>query len=178
MAPSWPVHAFMGKWLIFPAKQLNFSEAKNCTVFFWGSQCFLKTHTAGGAQELCMTVNISCYRCFPNGPQHPEHSPDKVRKEQRCWMADDENEAERSRASRSVMVTGPGINLDLLTPYFVISPLDVFLFSFENVDSLLERKIYKHYTFHCQKKGFVIWYRNSFNYCGNFTAWGRKGQIC
>lgn len=103
-----------------------------------------------------MTVNISCYRRFPNGPQHPERSPDEVHKEQRCWVANEENEAQRSRASRSVMVTGPGINLDLLTPYLVISPLGVFLFSFENVDSLLERKIYKHYTFHCQKGALLF----------------------
>ncbi|KAK2546235.1 Clul1 [Columba livia] len=95
-----------------------------------------------------MAVNISLYQHFPNGLQHPEHSPDNVHKDQHCWVADDENEAERSHVSCSVMVTRPGVNVDLLTPCLVISPLDIFLFSFENVDSLLERKIYKHYTFH------------------------------
>jgi len=103
-----------------------------------------------------MTVSISWYWHFPKIPQHPAHSPAKVYKGQRCWVADVENEAARSCAPRSVMVAGPGINLDLLTPYLVISPVDLFLLSFENVDSLLERKIYKHYTFHSQKKGFVI----------------------
>lgn len=34
MAPSWPVHAFMGKWLIFPAKQLNFSERQKTGLLF------------------------------------------------------------------------------------------------------------------------------------------------
>lgn len=73
-----------------------------------------------------------------------------------CCMVNNGNKAKKSRVSCSVMVTGPRINLDLLTPYLVISPLDVFLFAFENVDSLLERKIYKHYAFLCQKGGFVI----------------------
>lgn len=131
-------------------------EAKNHTVLFRGNWSFWKTHTLGGARELRMAVNISRYQHFPNGLQHPEHSPDNVHKDQHCWVADDENEAERSHVSCSVMVTRPGVNVDLLTPCLVISPLDVFLFSFENVDSLLERKIYKHYTFHCQKRGFVI----------------------
>lgn len=34
MAPSWPVHAFMGKWLTFPAKQVNFAERQKTTQFF------------------------------------------------------------------------------------------------------------------------------------------------
>lgn len=70
-----------------------------------------------------------CWRC-PEAPDDCEHllppalsqrlpaprAQPKVCKEQHCWVANDENEAERSCASRSVMVTGPGINLDLLTP--------------------------------------------------------------
>lgn len=43
-------------------------------------------------------------------------------------MVNNGNKAKKSRVSCSVMVTGPRINLDLLTPYLVISPLDVFLF--------------------------------------------------
>lgn len=34
MAPWWPVHVFMGKWLIFHAKQLNFSERQKNVQFF------------------------------------------------------------------------------------------------------------------------------------------------
>lgn len=165
-----------GKWLIFPAKQLNFSERqKNVQFFseavdvFW---IFTLLEVPRSSGWLWISPAVSAF------PMSTEHSPDKVRNEQHCWVADDENKAERSRASGSAIVTGSGIDLDLLIPYLVIFPLDIFLFSFENVDSLLERKMYKHYTFHCQKKGFVIWYTNSFNYCSNFTAWGGKGQIC
>lgn len=71
-------------------------------------------------------------------------------------MVKDGNEAEKSRVSRSAMVTVPRIDRDLLTPYLVISPLDIFLFAFEDVDSLLERKIYKHYTFLCQKRALLF----------------------
>lgn len=176
MAPLWPVHVFMGKWLIFPAKQLNFSERqKNVHFFFFrGGRYCLKIHTVVCAQEFCEHLLLpELSQWFPAPRAQP-----RVHQKQLCRVGNNENEAERSCASCNVMVAGPGINLDLLAPYLVISLLDVFPFSFENVDSLLERKIYKHYTFHCQKRGFVIWYRNSFNYWGNFTAWGHKGQIC
>jgi len=43
-------------------------------------------------------------------------------------MVKDGNEAERSRLLHRAMVTVPRIERDLLTPYLVISPLDVFLF--------------------------------------------------
>ncbi|RMC15526.1 hypothetical protein DUI87_07720 [Hirundo rustica rustica] len=91
-----------------------------------------------------MAVNI-CYQSFPNGPQHQEHSPESIRNSAVVWEI---MKTKQRGAVYHVNVARPGINLDLLAPYLVISPLDIFLFSFENVDSLLERKIYKHYTFH------------------------------
>lgn len=92
-------------------------------------------------------------------------------------MVDDENEAERSCALRSVMVTWPGTNIDLLTPYLVISLLDIFLFSFENIDSLLERKSMNITDFTVKKRALLVDI-GTFNYYSNFTALGRKEQIC
>lgn len=167
---------YYGKVVNIPCKAAElFREAKRS--FFQRQSMFSENWLC------CMCPGVLDYYEHLLVPELFQWSPapraePRVHQEQRCCVWNNENKAERSCASCNVMVAKPGINLDLLAPYLMISPLDVFLFSFENVDSLLERKIYKHYTFHCQKRGFVIWYRNSFNYWGNFTAWGHKGQIC
>lgn len=49
MAPSWPVHVFVGEQLIFPAKQLNFSGRQKTLQVF--------------QRQLELSANLHCWRC-------------------------------------------------------------------------------------------------------------------